>query len=124
MTDHQNAETPSASSRRAEALRLLPWSTPDGKPCFLSADGSDSTFSRLADDVEEAQTSLATEVLENAQRVCADPLADTSQLRLALARANESLGEVLRVAVSRGARLPRADDDEGDGPRLPAEAFG
>ncbi|WP_019064537.1 hypothetical protein [Streptomyces prunicolor] len=31
-------------------LRLLPWNTPDGKPCYLSSDHDDSRLSLLADD--------------------------------------------------------------------------
>ena len=29
-------------------LRLLPWTGPDGKPCFLSTDDSSGYMSRLA----------------------------------------------------------------------------
>nr|WP_079127894.1 hypothetical protein [Streptomyces niveus] len=110
------------------ALRLLPWTTPEGKPCFLSSDGGEGVLSRLADDVEAVQTSMGAEVLGGAKAVLADPQVGARELRFALARVTEVLGDVLRVAESRGARLsvPHEDDEggEGDDPRLPAEAFG
>ncbi|GAA2670561.1 hypothetical protein GCM10010310_09250 [Streptomyces violaceolatus] len=36
-------------------LRLLPWSGPDGKPCYLSTDDSGGYISRLADNIEAVQ---------------------------------------------------------------------
>lgn len=112
------------------ALRLLPWTTPEGKPCFLSADSGEGVLSRLADSVEEAQTSTGTEVLGGAKAVLADPKVGDRELRFALARVTEVLSDVLRVAESRGARLSvpgdceRDDEDEGNDPRRPAEASG
>jgi hypothetical protein len=37
-----------------ENPRLLPWTTPEGKPCYLSTDSDDSLLSRLADDVRQS----------------------------------------------------------------------
>ncbi|MFB6948677.1 hypothetical protein ACFCXP_03480 [Streptomyces niveus] len=98
-------------------LRLLPWTTPDGKPCFLSAGVEEGVLSRLADNVEAAQTSSGAAVLGGAKAVLADPKTGTRELRFALARVTESLGDVLRVAESRGARLgaPEVDEAEEDG---------
>ncbi|MFC8829365.1 hypothetical protein ACFT9I_28920 [Streptomyces sp. NPDC057137] len=129
MNAQRNETTFPTTAGRDTALRLLPWNTLDGKPCYLSADGSGGVVSRLADEVEEAQTESGSEVLGGAKAVLADANAGTRELRFALARATESLGDVLRVAESRGARLPTPyeDDEEGDeddGPRLPAESFG
>lgn len=87
-------------------LRLLPWTTPDGKPCYLSTDNARSLLSRLADDVEAAQLGSGEQVLEGARAVLADPEAGERAVRFALTRATESLEDVLRVAVSRGARIP------------------
>ncbi|MGW8570627.1 hypothetical protein [Streptomyces niveus] len=113
MTTHTNA------------LRLLPWTTLEGKPCFLSSDTDGGVLSRLADGVEMAQTSRGAEVLGGAKAVLADPQVGARELRFALARVTEVLGDVLRVAESRGARLSVSyEDEEGDDPRLPAEAFG
>ncbi|MEV7427079.1 hypothetical protein [Streptomyces sp. NPDC091212] len=120
MTDQQDNNTPAPATPEptplhANSLRLLPWSSPEGKPCFLSTDGRGGMVSRFADDVEEAQTSVAAEVREDAIAVLTDRKARAGDLRLALARVTDALGDVLRVAESRGARLPLPDDDDGDG---------
>ncbi|MFH8701800.1 hypothetical protein [Streptomyces chartreusis] len=88
------------------ALRLLPWTTPDGNPCYLSADSDHSTLSRLADDLEAAQLGSGEQVLVGARAVLADPGAGERAVRFALTRAVESLDDALRVAVSRGRRMP------------------
>ncbi|MGW0474524.1 hypothetical protein [Streptomyces coeruleorubidus] len=82
-------------------MRLLPWTGADGKPCYLSTDDPDSLLSRLADDVEAAQLASAEQVLAGAKAVLGDPKAGERAVRFALTRAVESLGDVLRVAVSR-----------------------
>jgi hypothetical protein len=89
-------------------LRLLPWTTPDGRPCYLSTDSADSRLSRLADDLEADQLDSGEQVLAGARAVLADDKAGEPAVRFALTRAVESLGEVLRVAASRGARVPAA----------------
>ncbi|WP_282702886.1 hypothetical protein [Streptomyces sp. CC219B] len=90
-------------------LRLLPWATPEGKPCYLSTDGGNGTLSRLADEIEEAQLASGEQVLEGARAVLADTSAGERAVRFALRRTVESLAEVLRVAVSRGGRIPRGE---------------
>ncbi|GAA4316962.1 hypothetical protein GCM10023086_39740 [Streptomyces venetus] len=87
-------------------MRLLPWTGADGKPCYLSSDDPDSLLSRLADDVEAAQLASAEHVLAGAKAVLHDPRAGERAVRFALTRAVESLGDVLRVAVSRGGVRP------------------
>lgn len=87
-------------------LRLLPWNTPDGKPCYLSADSHDSRLSLLADDIEAAQLDSGEQVLAGAKAVLADPKAGERAVRFALTRASESLEDVIRIAVSRGGRIP------------------
>ncbi|RDG36490.1 hypothetical protein [Streptomyces corynorhini] len=123
MTGHQDDSAPAPTPLRVNSLRLLPWSSPEGNPCFLSTDGRGSMMSRLADDVEEAQTGVAAEVLDDAAAILAERKADVSDLRRALARVMEALGDMLRVAESRGARLSVSDDDDDQdgGPELPAE---
>ncbi|MFI2234803.1 hypothetical protein [Streptomyces chrestomyceticus] len=74
-------------------LRLLPWTTPEGKACYLSTDDAESLLSLLADEMEEGLVQAAEEL------VTADA-AGPPELRRALR-------DVLRVAVSRGARLAR-----------------
>ncbi|MFD5420412.1 hypothetical protein ACFWJT_20600 [Streptomyces sp. NPDC127069] len=87
-------------------LRLLPWSGPDGKPCFLSTDAPDSHLSRLADNTEEIQLGLATELLDHAHEVLADPETDPEELHLLATDLTGALHAALRVANSRGHRLP------------------
>lgn len=91
-------------------LRLLPWTTPDGKPCYLSADHTTSTLSRLADDIEAAQLHSGEQVLAGARAVLDDARAGERAVRFALTRATESLGDVIRIAVSRGERINDVSD--------------
>lgn len=50
-------------------LRLLPWETDTGKPCFLSTDSSQGALSRLADEIEEDQLRDGGDVLKGARAV-------------------------------------------------------
>lgn len=100
------AERPQAPAPAPDTLRLLPWTTPEGKPCYLSADSGRSRLALLADDVEEAQLGSGEQVLVGARAVLADAGAGEHAVRFALTRAVESLSEVLRIAVSRGLRIP------------------
>ncbi|NBE51315.1 hypothetical protein [Streptomyces boluensis] len=110
-------------------LRLLPWSGPDDKPCFLSTDDSGGHLSRLADDTEAGQLGMAAELLEHAWEVIGDEETDLEELRLLATDLTESLHDALRVATSRGHRLPKPSlsacegGDEG-GPQLPTAIFG
>ncbi|WP_033324365.1 hypothetical protein [Streptomyces yerevanensis] len=90
-------------------LRLLPWTTPEGKPCYLSTDNDESRLSLLADDVEAAQLHSGEQVLAGAKAVLVDAKAGERAVRFALTRAVESLGDVLRIAASRGTRIPMTD---------------
>lgn len=103
-------------------LRLLPWTTDDGKPCYLSSDDRGGFMSRLADDIEHDQTDTGAEVLEHVRAVLADTQAESGKLRGALVQSAQALDDVLRIAESRGARLPAPDDDE-DGPHLSDDVF-
>ncbi|MEU3987020.1 hypothetical protein AB0F24_01340 [Streptomyces platensis] len=94
----------------APGLRLLPWESEGGKPCFLSADGAGGVLSRLADEVEAEQLCDGADVLKGAVAVLDDGKAGEHALRLALRATTQSFGDVLRVADSRGARLPVAAD--------------
>ncbi|HET6635122.1 MAG TPA: hypothetical protein VFH77_08835 [Streptomyces sp.] len=96
---------PSRAPLPAAGLRLLPWETPDGKPCYLSTDDAGGLMSRLADDVEAAQLDSGVDVLLGATTVLNDPKAGEHATRFALRRTTESLRDALRIADSRGARL-------------------
>ncbi|MFF8408303.1 hypothetical protein [Streptomyces omiyaensis] len=89
-----------------DELRLLPWTGPDGKPCFLSTDDDSSRLSRLADTLETTYLDQAAEVLDHATKLLSLPESDPVDLRAASADLTEALGQVLRVAESRGRRLP------------------
>ncbi len=123
-----------AVSAPEPGLRLLPWETDMGKPCFLSTNGAPDALARLADEIEAEQLRDGADVLKGALAVLGDGKAGEYALRLALRAATQCLGDVLRVADSRGARLPRPDDDhaddsdgdqdDGDGSQLPTEEVG
>ncbi|MEU3607252.1 hypothetical protein AB0E83_17680 [Streptomyces sp. NPDC035033] len=109
-------------------LRLLPWTTPDGNPCYLNTDDTDSHLSRLADRLEDEQLDLASDLVDLASGVLNDKDADPNELH-ALARSLVgALRDVLRVAESRGDRLadpavtPRGQ--RLGGPRLLAASSG
>ncbi|MGW0602602.1 hypothetical protein [Streptomyces sp. NPDC002640] len=87
-----------------DELRLLPWTGPDGKPCFLSTDDSGGYMSRLADTIESVQLDTATELLDQAIDMLA---ADTApgDVRLLARNLIGALRDTLRVATSRGHRL-------------------
>ncbi|MEV5803773.1 hypothetical protein [Streptomyces parvulus] len=83
-------------------LRLLPWSGPDGKPCYLSTDDSGGYMSRLADNMEAVQLGMADDLVEQVSAVLGDLDADPEDLRRMLTELTGALREVLRVATSRG----------------------
>jgi hypothetical protein len=86
--------------------RLLPWSSEDGKPCFLSSDG-DGLIDALADQLEEMQLELGHEMLGYAEELTAYEGAGEQELRFLVARMGEALRDALRIAESRGGRLTR-----------------
>ncbi|MFC5675698.1 hypothetical protein [Streptomyces incanus] len=102
-------------------MRLLPWASPEGKPCYLIGDGT-GRLSRLADTVESVQLGMADELLGHVADMLADRKATSVQLRFLASRMAEALRDVHRIAESRGARLsaPEYDDsDETDGDKIP-----
>ncbi|MGW2680122.1 hypothetical protein [Streptomyces sp. NPDC001436] len=100
-------------------LRLLPWSGPDGKSCFLSTDDANSHLSRLADNTEEIQLGLGSELLAHADELLADPGADPEELHLLATDLTSALHAAIRVANSRGHRLIVRDPGEPSAPVHP-----
>ncbi|GHE34650.1 hypothetical protein ACWIG2_10515 [Streptomyces cellulosae] len=95
-------------------LRLLPWTGPDGKPCFLSTDDSGGYMSRLADNIESVQLGTATELLDYAiDMLTADMTPD--DMRLLAKNLTGALRDTLRVATSRGHRLSSRSTDHRSG---------
>ncbi|MDI3388272.1 hypothetical protein QIS99_18980 [Streptomyces sp. B-S-A8] len=106
MTQHANGQPGTASSARPQ-IRLLPWCGLGGKPAYLVTDDhAHSRLSRLADSMEAVQLGMGTELLGHAEALLGEPKADASELRFLSARLVEALRDALRVADSRGARLP------------------
>lgn len=99
-------------SNGTTTTRLLPWPSPDGKPCYLVTDDDGGPVSRLADDLEVTQLATGTDVLGLARTVLDDPTSPYTEVRYAGIRLAECLAGALRVAESRGLRLP-AQDIEG-----------
>ncbi|MFC3572934.1 hypothetical protein ACFOZ0_06510 [Streptomyces yaanensis] len=91
--------------KNKDELRLLPWSGPEGKPCYLSADDSDGHMSRLADNIEAVQLGMAANLLEQALEVLGDGDAALEQLRPLATQLAGALRDTIRVATSRGHRL-------------------
>ncbi|MFD8812746.1 hypothetical protein ACFV23_14995 [Streptomyces sp. NPDC059627] len=90
-------------------LRLLPWTTPDGRPCYLSTDDPGGLMSTLADAGEAELLTSAEEVLGLARGLLAEPGAHGRELRFTGVRLAEALQDALRIAESRGARLVIAE---------------
>ncbi|MBE9498471.1 hypothetical protein ITI46_31870 [Streptomyces oryzae] len=116
-------------------LRLLPWASDNGNPCYLNG-SADSAMAMYADEVEEAQLEDGDDALKWAVQVLDEVEVNTEDddRTKALKVAAAALSNALRVADSRGARLPgyesseitcdaRGRDDDDGNPRLPAEAF-
>jgi hypothetical protein len=88
---------------RPQPPRLLPWSGPEGKPCYLITDGNGGPLSRLADATESIQLGMGTELLAHARDML--PETPPGELRFLAERLTEALQDALRVAESRGLRL-------------------
>ena len=83
--------------------RLLPWTGPEGKPCYLITDDDGGPVSRLADTTECTQLGMGAELLGHARALLPDT--PHGELRFLAERLTEALADALRVAESRGRRL-------------------
>ncbi|WP_257980846.1 hypothetical protein [Streptomyces sp. CB02959] len=102
-----------------DTARLLPWSSPEGKPCYLIGGTGTGYVSRLADRVEAEQMDAAAECIEEAGDVLSGRAWTPGELHLLAVELNVHLARIHRVSESRGARLvqwegERDGDDEGD----------
>ncbi|MEV5509528.1 hypothetical protein [Streptomyces orinoci] len=95
--------------------RLLPWSAPEGLPCYLRTDDG-SVLSELADSIEAVQLGMGAELLEHARGVLKPGARALSAIeyRWLSSRLTEALSDVLRVAESRGRRIPVPGEASGD----------
>ncbi|MFD8094247.1 hypothetical protein [Streptomyces malaysiensis] len=97
--------------------RLLPWPGPAGKPCYLVSDTDGAGYlSRMADEMEAVQLQMGTELIGHARLLLRDRKADARELRYLSNRLIEALQDVLRIAESRGRRLPGPGACESDAP--------
>lgn len=101
-------------------LRLLPWTSPEGKAAFLSSDGG--PLSQMADAVESIQLGMAQQLLDIAPGVLDNPGSGPEELRYTGRRLTEYLTLTLRVAVSRGQRVMAAEPGEPLPSTQPGEA--
>jgi hypothetical protein len=91
-------------------MRLLPWLGVDGKPCYLSGEAS-SFLGRLADSLEETQLGMSRDLLEAARTYTAEQVSSEVELRAIISDLCMALTDVLRVAESRGQRIPTPEED-------------
>ncbi len=96
--------------------RLLPWPGLAGQRCYLVSDAdSEGYLSKLADEMEAVQLQMGTELIGHARLMLSDRKADTRELRYLTNRLIEALQDALRIAESRGGRIPMPDEAESDG---------
>lgn len=85
--------------------RLLPWGGTGGKACYLITDEHDGPVSRLADATEAVQLGMGRELIAHARELL--PGAPRGELRHLAECLTHALADALRVAESRGRRLPK-----------------
>ncbi|MFD3485142.1 hypothetical protein [Streptomyces sp. NPDC058665] len=93
-------------------LRLLPWSGPGDKPCYLSTDDPDGYMSRLADNIETVQLDTANELLEEASEALDNRDTSLDEMRCLVKELTGALRDIVRVATSRGRLLATSDPRE------------
>lgn len=93
-------------------LRLLPWSSPGGKPCYLSTDDPDGYMSRLADNIEAIQLGTASELLEEASGALDNQGTSLDEMRCLVTELTGALRDVFRIAMSRGHFRATIDSSE------------
>ncbi|MEU3705891.1 hypothetical protein AB0E82_26755 [Streptomyces anulatus] len=93
-------------------LRLLPWSGPGDKPCYLSTDDPDGYMSRLADGIEAIQLGTASELLEEASEALDNQGTSLDEMRCLARELTGALRDIFRVATSRGHLLAASDPRE------------
>ncbi|WP_051834480.1 hypothetical protein [Streptomyces sp. NRRL S-15] len=81
--------------------RLLPWSGPGDKPCYLSTDDAAGYMSRLADSIEAVQLGTARELLEEASEALDNQNTSIDELRCLVTELTAALRDVYRVAEPR-----------------------
>jgi hypothetical protein len=93
-------------------MRLLPWTCEGGRPAYLSTDDEGSYVSRLADNLEAVQLGMAEDLLGHVQKTMTEEKSSEPELRSVVTHLCQALRDALRVAESRGDRLPFREEDE------------
>ncbi|MFC9477896.1 hypothetical protein [Streptomyces griseus] len=93
-------------------LRLLPWTGPGDKPCYLSTDDPDGYMSRLADGIEAIQLGTASELLEEASEALGNQDTSLDEMRCLVTELTGALRAVCRVATSRGHLRATSDSSQ------------
>ncbi|MEV0781756.1 hypothetical protein AB0I52_01950 [Streptomyces sp. NPDC050423] len=93
-------------------LRLLPWTGPEDKPCYLSTDDPDGYMSRLADNIEAIQLGTASALLEESSEALDNQDTSPGEMRCLAKELTGALRDVYRVATSRGHRRATSDPRE------------
>lgn len=103
--------------------RLLPWSSPEGKTCYLLSEG-DGPVTRQADAIERAQLASGEVLLGHARALLRDNRTTAPELRFPACCLTGALGDTLRISRSRGDRLDCGHPEPAEGePSLPLDAF-
>jgi hypothetical protein len=89
---------PSEEQLKPAPLRLLPWTTPEGKPVYLSSGGG--MLAQMADAIEDFHLGAAEQLLALAPAILDDPQTGRDELRFVARELGASLAAVLRVAVT------------------------
>lgn len=100
-----------AAKAAPDLVRLLPWTGVHEQPCLLLTDGT-GTVSRLADRIEDAQLALGERLLSRSHELIAThATAPAAELGALAHQLSQALGDVLRIARSRGARRDTAPQE-------------
>lgn len=113
MTESVNSSSgpfPDAPVGGGAMLRLLPWTGPDGKPCYLRTDDEKASYvSRLADNLEAVQLGMAVKLLGYVEKVTTESRPSETELGSMVRHLSQALRDAVRIADSRGKRLPAPD---------------
>ncbi|WP_261994299.1 hypothetical protein [Streptomyces sp. t39] len=99
------------SAGEPEGARLLPWTGPEGRPCYVIGDGS-GPVSSAADRIERIRLGMAGELVVHAGEMLADHRVTRGELHYLASRLVESLRDVGRIAEARGAAAQGAAGPE------------
>ncbi len=103
--------------------RLLPWPSPEGKPCCLLSEG-DGPVTRQADAVERAQLASGEIILNHARALLRDTPTTAPELHFLACCLTDALDDSLRINRSRGDRLGCGHPERAEGePSLRGDAL-